>query len=285
MPHRNSWHVSGSSPPRRHCPRPRRQGQEGDNFYVVEAGAFRATKDGAEVASYAGAGAFGELALMYGCPRAATVTGACGGRPLRMRSAPPAAPLHAAKGRVERRHVRFLHVTLARRAMLLPPAPPPRSPERRHAVGAGSGHLPCAGGGFHGAACAAPPREPARHPHPAAPVPGTGGPWGCCLLRRPAAQALQCAALLRRDCARGAARMAQPVPMQQRSPAVKSARARTKVHACAYPLLLPAGAAGVHGRLPRAGELRGKCCLVGPGSKPKQQPAAEPQPSMRSASR
>ena len=54
-----------------HC----RQGEEGDSLYVVESGRFRATKDGAEVATYDGAGAFGELALMYNCPRAATVTG------------------------------------------------------------------------------------------------------------------------------------------------------------------------------------------------------------------
>lgn len=41
----------------------------------MESGLFRATKSGAEVAAYDGAGSFGELALMYNCPRAATVTG------------------------------------------------------------------------------------------------------------------------------------------------------------------------------------------------------------------
>lgn len=42
---------------------------------MVESGRFRATKGGAQVAAYDGAGSFGELALMYNCPRAATVTG------------------------------------------------------------------------------------------------------------------------------------------------------------------------------------------------------------------
>ncbi|KAL4421376.1 hypothetical protein ABPG75_010667 [Micractinium tetrahymenae] len=64
-----------------------RQGEEADNFYVIEAGRFEATKlpasdnSGApasgppvRVATYEGCGSFGELALMYNCPRAATVT-------------------------------------------------------------------------------------------------------------------------------------------------------------------------------------------------------------------
>jgi CRP-like cAMP-binding protein len=65
---------------------PRREGEEADNFYVIESGTFAATKaaggesggaDGSVewVATYEGHGAFGELALMYNCPRAATVTG------------------------------------------------------------------------------------------------------------------------------------------------------------------------------------------------------------------
>lgn len=53
-----------------------REGEEGDNFYVVEQGSFEASVGGARVASYEGRGSFGELALMYNCPRAATVTGA-----------------------------------------------------------------------------------------------------------------------------------------------------------------------------------------------------------------
>lgn len=60
-----------------------REGEEADNFYVIASGTFAATKaavgDGAagsiRVATYEGRGGFGELALMYNCPRAATVTG------------------------------------------------------------------------------------------------------------------------------------------------------------------------------------------------------------------
>lgn len=55
-----------------------RQGEEGDNFYVIGEGTFEARilqPDGEEktVFTYEGKGAFGELALMYNCPRAATV--------------------------------------------------------------------------------------------------------------------------------------------------------------------------------------------------------------------
>jgi len=57
---------------------PCREGEEGDNFYVIESGQFKATKvDGDKeklLFTYHGEGAFGELALMYNCPRAATVT-------------------------------------------------------------------------------------------------------------------------------------------------------------------------------------------------------------------
>ncbi|EFN54600.1 hypothetical protein CHLNCDRAFT_135081 [Chlorella variabilis] len=58
-----------------------REGEEADNFYVIESGTFAASKAGADggppewVTTYEGKGAFGELALMYNCPRAATVTG------------------------------------------------------------------------------------------------------------------------------------------------------------------------------------------------------------------
>lgn len=55
-----------------------REGQEGDNFYIIESGHFKVTKlEGHEqklLFEYHDQGAFGELALMYNCPRAATVT-------------------------------------------------------------------------------------------------------------------------------------------------------------------------------------------------------------------
>jgi len=56
-----------------------RQGENGDNLYVIESGEFDVFKKNAEtgqdmkVFHYSNAGAFGELALMYNCPRAATV--------------------------------------------------------------------------------------------------------------------------------------------------------------------------------------------------------------------
>jgi len=50
-----------------------RQGEQGDFFYVVEDGRFECSVDGARVQSVAAGGSFGELALLYGAPRAATV--------------------------------------------------------------------------------------------------------------------------------------------------------------------------------------------------------------------
>lgn len=59
-----------------------KQGEEGDNFYVVDSGEFAVFvskakgKEGEEavkVATIGPGGSFGELALMYNCPRAATV--------------------------------------------------------------------------------------------------------------------------------------------------------------------------------------------------------------------
>ena len=55
-----------------------REGEEGDNFYVIESGQYRAYTmgpDGSEqvLFKYDSKGAYGELALMYNCPRAATV--------------------------------------------------------------------------------------------------------------------------------------------------------------------------------------------------------------------
>ena len=50
-----------------------KEGDEGDNFYVIESGVFEATKGERSLFTYEGKGSFGELALMYNCPRAATV--------------------------------------------------------------------------------------------------------------------------------------------------------------------------------------------------------------------
>ena len=49
------------------------QGEEGDNFYIVEAGRYAVEVDGKEVVQIGPGGSFGELALMYNAPRAATV--------------------------------------------------------------------------------------------------------------------------------------------------------------------------------------------------------------------
>ena len=103
-----------------HCPTPptlhhtHSEGDEGDNFYVVERGTFVATKatggagggggGGASatpptrttVATYAHSGAFGELALLHGTPRAATVTAATAGTLWAVARPSFAATLHAA---------------------------------------------------------------------------------------------------------------------------------------------------------------------------------------------
>ena len=54
-----------------------REGEEGDNLYVIQSGVFEAVKgigdDEKLLFKYEEAGAFGELALMYNCRRAATV--------------------------------------------------------------------------------------------------------------------------------------------------------------------------------------------------------------------
>ena len=54
-----------------------RQGDDGDNFYVISEGKYDIyVKDGKNdklVAQLDGKGSFGELALMYNCPRAATI--------------------------------------------------------------------------------------------------------------------------------------------------------------------------------------------------------------------
>lgn len=50
-----------------------RQGEEGDNFYVVDQGRFSVDVNGREMVQIGPGGSFGELALMYNTQRAATV--------------------------------------------------------------------------------------------------------------------------------------------------------------------------------------------------------------------
>jgi len=50
-----------------------KQGDEGDNFYVVDDGVFEVIVNGNKVVEIGPGGSFGELALMYNTPRAATV--------------------------------------------------------------------------------------------------------------------------------------------------------------------------------------------------------------------
>ncbi|KAI8384787.1 cyclic nucleotide-binding-like protein [Radiomyces spectabilis] len=50
------------------------QGAVGDYFYIVESGTFDCFIDGNLVTKYDAGGSFGELALMYNAPRAATIT-------------------------------------------------------------------------------------------------------------------------------------------------------------------------------------------------------------------
>jgi cAMP-dependent protein kinase regulator len=49
------------------------QGDSGDHFYIVESGNFDILVNGNKVGSVGPGGSFGELALLYNCPRAATV--------------------------------------------------------------------------------------------------------------------------------------------------------------------------------------------------------------------
>jgi len=48
------------------------QGEEGDNFYVIHSGEVEFFVNGEKVATVKDGGSFGELALIYGTPRAAT---------------------------------------------------------------------------------------------------------------------------------------------------------------------------------------------------------------------
>ena len=53
-----------------------KQGDEGDNFYIIEQGSVDIFVNEAKVVTIGEGGSFGELALIYGTPRAATVTAA-----------------------------------------------------------------------------------------------------------------------------------------------------------------------------------------------------------------
>uniref|UniRef100_T1E240 cAMP-dependent protein kinase type II regulatory subunit n=1 Tax=Psorophora albipes TaxID=869069 RepID=T1E240_9DIPT len=52
-----------------------KQGDDGDNFYVIESGVYKAYvgEDLKHIHTYNGSGSFGELALLYNMPRAATI--------------------------------------------------------------------------------------------------------------------------------------------------------------------------------------------------------------------
>merc|ERR1711936_1044665 len=52
------------------------QGDEGDNFYIIDKGSVDVYVNGEKVISIGEGGSFGELALIYGTPRAATVKAA-----------------------------------------------------------------------------------------------------------------------------------------------------------------------------------------------------------------
>jgi len=57
-----------------------KQGDKGDYFYVVESGAYSIFVNGTKVAARGPGDAFGELALLYNCPRAATIQADTAGR-------------------------------------------------------------------------------------------------------------------------------------------------------------------------------------------------------------
>ena len=56
------------------------QGDDGDNFYVIESGVYDIFVNDKNVGSYNNKGQFGELALMYNMPRAATIKATTPGR-------------------------------------------------------------------------------------------------------------------------------------------------------------------------------------------------------------
>ena len=52
------------------------QGDEGDNFYIIDNGEVEVYVNGEKVLNIGEGGSFGELALIYGTPRAATIKAA-----------------------------------------------------------------------------------------------------------------------------------------------------------------------------------------------------------------
>lgn len=56
------------------------QGDDGDNFYVIESGVYDIIVNKNKVGAYTEKGSFGELALMYNMPRAATITATADGK-------------------------------------------------------------------------------------------------------------------------------------------------------------------------------------------------------------
>lgn len=55
------------------------QGDDGDNFYVIESGTYDIIINDGKVGSYESTGFFGELALLYNMPRAATIKASSNG--------------------------------------------------------------------------------------------------------------------------------------------------------------------------------------------------------------
>lgn len=56
------------------------QGDDGDNFYIIESGVYDIFVNKQNVGSYTEKGSFGELALMYNMPRAATIVAKTNGK-------------------------------------------------------------------------------------------------------------------------------------------------------------------------------------------------------------
>lgn len=56
------------------------QGDDGDNFYIIEEGVYDIHVNKNRVGAYENKGSFGELALMYNMPRAATITATTPGK-------------------------------------------------------------------------------------------------------------------------------------------------------------------------------------------------------------